>query len=296
MPGDFTTEDLTALSRCETCQRPASENLQASKAERRSYQIPVHDDTERTASESQANTIDAERTPKSAGTLSGQQTENLAESSYCETCQSSALKLDISDADPDASGRSGLLTPIQLPGISGWAHQCNDYSDFNRKRLLLHMRSTEVPSLCSGYINGDGLVDLHLSVFLVQQTDGTLSERTPAALEQDADSEDTDCTLFDDNGDGLADRYVTSGGKSFPTGSSALLDLLFMDGGEGEFTRSEQVLLIRRGYASTPSVAVGDMTGNGQDLFVGERLRLFSVGLPAAELLLAKNVEKILLK
>ena len=58
---------------------------------------------------------------------------------------------------------------------------------------------------------------------------------------------------------------------------------LFMDGGEGEFTRSEQVLLIRRGYASTPSVAVGDMTGNGQDLFVGERLQLFSVGLPAAD-------------
>ncbi|MEX0905042.1 MAG: VCBS repeat-containing protein [Balneolaceae bacterium] len=192
-----------------------------------------------------------------------------------------------------------LLQPAEIPGLSGWTHRENDYSDFTRERLLVHMRSTEGPAMCTGDVNGDGLEDLYLGgargqagVLLVQQGDGGFSGQSPGALQQDAGSEDTDCVLFDANGDGHTDLYVTSGGSSFSTGSSALLDRLYLGDGQGGVTRSDQIFPTPRRYVSSSAVAVGDLTGNGHpDLFVGERLRLFSVGVPAGGYLLANDGE-----
>ena len=42
-------------------------------------------------------------------------------------------------------------------------------------------------------------------------------------FEKNKDSEDTDCTFFDANGDGKQDLYVTSGGSEFSSSSTALL-------------------------------------------------------------------------
>jgi enediyne biosynthesis protein E4 len=178
-----------------------------------------------------------------------------------------------------------------------WAHMEDGYVDFARERLLVHMRSTEGPALCTGDITGNGLDDLYLgggrdqpgAVFL-QQEDGSFSHYEPEAIAGDARSEDTDCALFDATGNGHLDLYVASGGNSFSTGSSALLDRLYYGDGEGGFTRSDQILPTRAGYVSSSSVAVGDVTGNGApDLFVGERLRLFSVGMPARGFLLVND-------
>jgi hypothetical protein len=43
-----------------------------------------------------------------------------------------------------------------------WAHMEDGYVDFARERLLVHMRSTEGPALCTGDITGNGLDDLYL--------------------------------------------------------------------------------------------------------------------------------------
>ena len=253
MPGDFKIEDLTALSECETCKRPDTENLQASEAERRSWQ--------RSASGSKANTTDADRTPKSAGTL------------------------------------SGLLSPMQLPGLSDWAHDRYDYSDFDRERLLLHMRSTEGPALCTGDVNGDGLEDVYTGgargqagTLWVQAGDGSFSPHQPELFAADAGSEDIDCAFVDASGDGTDDLYVVSGGNSYSTSSSLLADRMYLSGPRGELSKSPQLLPTTRGYDSGSVVAPHDMTGDGvPDLFVGTRLRSFSVGRPAGGYLLAGN-------
>ncbi|MGF1669826.1 MAG: VCBS repeat-containing protein [Balneolaceae bacterium] len=179
----------------------------------------------------------------------------------------------------------------------GWSHRENEYVDFTRERLLVHMRSTEGPAVCAGDVNGNGLEDVYLGgargqagVLLVQRPQGGFATESPPAIAADHPSEDTACVLFDATGDGNLDLYVASGGNSFSSGSLALADRLYLGDGAGGFTRSEQVLPTRRGLASTSAVAAGDFTGNGHpDLFVGERLRLFAVGVPARGFLLAND-------
>jgi enediyne biosynthesis protein E4 len=190
-----------------------------------------------------------------------------------------------------------LLEPVADNAGIDWAHREDGYVDFARERLLVHMRSTEGPAMCSGDITGNGLDDLYLGggrdqpgALYLQQQNGRFVHTEPEAFAGDARSEDTDCALFDATGNGHLDLYVASGGNSFSTGSSALLDRLYYGDGEGGFTRSDQVLPTRAGYVSSSSVAVGDVTGNGvPDLFVGERLRLFSVGMPARGFLLVND-------
>ncbi|REL38046.1 hypothetical protein DYD21_05370 [Rhodohalobacter sp. SW132] len=230
--------------------------------------------------------------------------EDLTELSECEPCKSPDIGAEIHDTDAHSSdsgrnakeralpGRS-WLQPVELPPLSDRAHERYPYSDFTRERLLVHMRSSEGPALCTGDVTGNGLSDVYIggargqSGALYLQDGGGFREQTPASLTGDAASEDTDCALFDATGNGHLDLYVASGGNSFSSSSSALMDRLYYGDGSGGFERSGQVLPTRSRYVSSSTVAVGDLTGNGHaDLFVGERLRLFSVGLPAGGYLL----------
>ncbi len=249
-------EDLKELSECETCKSP-------------DIGAEIHD-------------TDADRTPENAGALSGQRSGPEAHSS---------------DSGRNAKERAlpgrPLLQPAELPPLSDRAHERYPYSDFTRERLLVHMRSSEGPALCTGDVTGNGQSDVYIggargqSGALYLQDGGGFREQTPASLTGDAASEDTDCALFDATGNGHLDLYVASGGNSFSSSSSALMDRLYYGDGSGGFERSGQVLPTRSRYVSSSTVAVGDLTGNGHaDLFVGERLRLFSVGLPAGGYLL----------
>src|SRR5690625_2702121 len=63
-----------------------------------------------------------------------------------------------------------------------------------------------------------------------------------------------------------------------------------MGDGSGGFTRSPQLLPTSRGYVSSSVVVAGDLNGDGHpDLFVGERLKLFGVGLPGSGYLLIND-------
>ncbi|MEX2602418.1 MAG: VCBS repeat-containing protein [Balneolaceae bacterium] len=193
-----------------------------------------------------------------------------------------------------------LLEPLAGADLGlEWTHQGYGYTDFTRERLLVHMRSTEGPAACRGDVTGDGLEDLYLGgardqpgALFLQDGSGGFERRRVPAFEADAVSEDVDCVLFDATGDGHLDLYVVSGGNSFSSASSALLDRLYLGDGRGGFERSGQIFPTRERFVSGSSVAVADVTGNGAlDLFVGERLRQFAVGLPGRGYLLANDGE-----
>src|SRR6056297_3312392 len=190
---------------------------------------------QRPESAPETNREDADSSPENTGTLSAQQSSDLQE-----------------------SGRSlkrPLLSDATIPGLSGWRHEGYPYSDFDRERLLLHMRSTEGPALCTGDVNGDGLEDVYTGgareqagSLWVQGQDGGFSPVAQDLFDADAGSEDTGCAFFDATGDGTDDLYVVSGGNSYSTSSSLLADRMYLSGPQGEMSKSPQLLPTIRGY------------------------------------------------
>lgn len=192
------------------------------------------------------------------------------------------------------TGRT-LLEEVHLDGISDWQHTRYSYNDFNRERLLVHMRSTEGPALCKGDVNGDSLTDLYTGgardqpgVLWIQNSAGKFTSYHSGLFETDAISEDIDCTFFDATGNGADDLYVVSGGNSFSSGSSALADRFYKNDGNGNLHKSSQILPTTRAFEPGSVVKAHDFTGDGHDdLFVGIRLRPFAFGMPVNGYLLA---------
>jgi hypothetical protein len=169
-----------------------------------------------------------------------------------------------------------------------YLHVENDYVDFDRDRLLFNMISNEGPCLCTGDVNGDGRDDFyiggakdHSGALYIQQKSGSFSRTNEALFAVDKESEDTDCTFFDSNGDGKPDLYVTSGGVEFSTSSPALLDRLYVNEGNGKLNKSSQLLPVTTSFESTSTVIAEDYDKDGdQDLFVGVRVIPSLYGVP----------------
>ncbi len=177
-----------------------------------------------------------------------------------------------------------------------FVHKENQFNDFERERLLYHMKSTEGPRMCKGDVNDDGLEDFYIGgakgqagALMIQMKNGSFMPADKALFEKDKISEDIDCAFFDADGDGDLDLYVASGGNEFPSSSSALSDRLYFNDGKGQFTRSPQILPAGK-YESTGCVRPADYDGDGvTELFVGIRLKPFAYGVPVNGYLLEND-------
>jgi hypothetical protein len=189
-----------------------------------------------------------------------------------------------------------LFEEVSDKNIIEHQHIENDFIDFNRDKLLYHMLSTEGPKICRGDVNGDGLMDVyiggsknHSGALMIQSDKGYFIKSNTALFESDAISEDTDCIFFDADLDNDLDLYVASGGYEFSSSSYALMDRLYINNGEGQFTRSMQQLPAGKNE-STSCVDVSDFDGDGDpDLFVGIRLRPFLYGVPTSGYILLND-------
>ncbi len=165
-------------------------------------------------------------------------------------------------------------------------HTENNFVDFDRDRLLFHMRSTEGPAGCmssdGNLLYAGGAKDQEGSLF--QAYRGNWEE----VFTTEALHEDTDCVFFDADGDGDEDLYVTSGGNEFSSSSDGLFDRLYTN--EGESWIKSRGINATVGFYSNSTVSAADWDADGDiDLFVGERLRPFAVGMPVSGRLLQND-------
>jgi len=176
-----------------------------------------------------------------------------------------------------------------------FAHQESPFVDYNRDPLLKQQLSTQGPALATGDVNGDGLDDVFFGGangqahrLFVQQASGKFTDKTPLAIKQDTTYEAVDAVLFDADGDKDLDLYVVSGSNEFGADADELLDRLYLNDGQGGFTRSETNLPNLK--ASGSCVAAADYDHDGDtDLFVGSRMVPGQYGINPASYLLTND-------
>ena len=177
-----------------------------------------------------------------------------------------------------------------------YLHVENTYVDFDRDRLLYHMRSTEGPKLDIGDVNNDGLMDFYIGgaknsagKLFLNIGQNKYKSSNADLFEKDKQSEDSQVVFFDADNDGDLDLYVSSGGVEYSNSSYALFDRLYINDGFGEYARSSQ-LLPTSNPESTSVVIPNDFDKDGDiDLFVGIRLKPGSIGVPQNGYILENN-------
>ncbi|MDC6366792.1 MULTISPECIES: VCBS repeat-containing protein [Flavobacteriaceae] len=157
-------------------------------------------------------------------------------------------------------------------------HIENYYNDFEKEILLPHQTSMLGPNIAVGDLNNDGLDDIVV---------GSSSQNTTALYYQskkngfrkadaewfalDSGSEDMGILIFDAENDGDNDIYIASGGNEFSSESEQLQDRLYLNDGNGNFSKTEHAL--PKMITSSSRVHAHDYDKDGDlDLFVGGRL------------------------
>lgn len=161
-----------------------------------------------------------------------------------------------------------------------FVHQQRDYIDFNIQKMLPHKLSEYGPALTVGDIDGNGLDDFicggaagNSAQLFLQQANGRFVQRSLLSVSEAAGkaSDDLGLLLFDADGDGDLDLYITSGGYENEPNSPVYQDRLYVNDGKGNFHYDS--LALPENLNSKLCVRAADYDHDGRpDLFVSGRV------------------------
>jgi len=168
-----------------------------------------------------------------------------------------------------------IFREISSPGKFSYRHTENDFIDFKREPLIPYKCSRKGPWYAKADVNGDGKEDIYVGgsagsegVLMMQNADGGFTKKAQAAFAADKKMEDGGAVFFDADGDKDNDLYVVSGGAEFAAGSALYQDRLYINDGEGNFSKSSSSLPKETNNGSHVITLDFDEDGD-MDLFVG---------------------------
>ncbi len=171
-------------------------------------------------------------------------------------------------------------------------HVEDNYTDFNRQKLIPYQLSDRGPATALGDLNGDGSTDIFFggSKFspakLYVQNDSTFTEGSFPIIANDSIKEDVAATIADFTGDGKNDLITGSGGGDFYNNMPPLLDSYYIQE-DDTFVKG----VFPDNFENTSVLAPNDFDGDGDlDLFVGNQAITNNFGqLPNSFLLKNEN-------
>lgn len=187
--------------------------------------------------------------------------------------------LVLSPADGTAASQSPVTAPARKvfewvsPGEIGltFAHREDNYTDFDRLKLLPYQQSDRGPATAIGDLNNDGLADVffggskQIPAQIFMQSPGGFAKTSILEIVRDSIKEDVSAAIGDFNGDGKSDLIVGSGGADFFNRSAPLLDTYYQSS-QGSFGKSE----IGDYYENASIVLTADFDGDKDlDVFIG---------------------------
>lgn len=158
------------------------------------------------------------------------------------------------------------------------SHRENEKIDFLTNPMLPHDITALGPPLAVGDVNGDGLDDFYMGgsyrfkgQLFTQTLEGSFINAQPDLFNGDEKHEDTGATFFDIEGDGDLDLYLVSGSDESKDIGFSLNDRIYLNNGDGLFTRDNSVIPILENSGSVAEAADFDNDGD-LDLFLGGRM------------------------